>query len=174
MPTLPVCRRGRRRHVIMTACRQTVNIRYRGPPTTRRSGAFLDVRVTRRRRAFGAHRRRLADDRTTGQGDQDGQDDGSDLERLPIPDRTHVLAAACIMGAYQASDRGGDRPGPAIPRNPCQDNVYYLYNGAGSAVSRPRPCRRRRRRTRRSSDQEFGRPPPEGGRGVRVPICIDN
>ena len=102
---------------------------------------------------------------------------GSHPGPLPGPiERTfvHGCVAACISGAYQASDRGGDRLARVIPRNPCQDNAYYLYNGAGSAVSRHRPCRRRRRRTRRSLERPSARPPPEGGRGVRVAICIDN
>ena len=78
------------------------------------------------------------------------------------------------MGAYRASDRGGEELIPVMARNPCQDNAYYLYNGAGSAAGDQKPPRRRRRRT---SAQPSARPPdrpPEGGGGVRVPICIDN
>lgn len=63
---------------------------------------------------------------------------------------------------------------PAIPRNPCADNVRYHDNRAGSAAASLEPRRRRRRRT---SAQPSARPPdrpPEGGGGVRVPICIDN
>lgn len=113
----------------------------------------------------------MADNRTT---IRPADCHGSELGRPTGPDRTHVRAVACITGAYQASDRGGDRLARVITRNPCQDNVYYLYNRAGSAASSLEPCRRRRRRTRRSPERPSARPPPEGGRGVRVRICIDN
>ena len=62
---------------------------------------------------------------------------------------------------------------PAIPRNPCADNVRYHDNRAGSAAASLEPRRRRRVRARRASERTSARPTPRGGGGVRVPICID-
>ena len=100
--------------------------------------------------------------------------DRSNGATAPIPRHAGIMHQDCIFGPLCMIDRVGEALIAAIPRNPCADNVRYHDNGAGSAVSRPRPCRRRRRRTRRSSERPSARPPPEGGRGVRVRICIDN
>ena len=116
----------------------------------------------------------MADNRTT---NRPTDCHGSDLGPLPAPIERmfeHGCVAACIMGAYRASDRGGKELSRVIPRNPCQDNDRYLHNGSSSAAASLKPCRRRRRRTRRSPERPSARPPPEGGRGVRVCICIDN
>ena len=63
---------------------------------------------------------------------------------------------------------------PAIPRNPCADNVRYHDNGSSSEQIRHEQMFESRRRASVRASACPPDPPPEGGRGVRVPICIDN